>query len=223
MWSNYMIVAVDCGELAEACHALSRVVEERAEKVGDESVDHDVLERLVDAVTKASADTHSTENQGQYPNGSAATDSKYNPNEGQGLYNRVNDLFIRTLLPRLSSSPRIFRAYARLLVWKSEWGLALETHMNAYRVSVINDEKVETDISRWREAVIEVEDLVDILTNLGPRAVAKDQEEKGAKKTSWQFQARSVVRTFMGRTKDAFGDEPEWGRLDDVLQSLRKA
>jgi hypothetical protein len=51
MWTNYTIVAIDVGELSEACRALSRVVEERASKVGAESVDADVLDRLVTAAT----------------------------------------------------------------------------------------------------------------------------------------------------------------------------
>ena len=39
MWYNYMVVAVDVGELAEAARALGRVVEMR----GAEGLDEDVL------------------------------------------------------------------------------------------------------------------------------------------------------------------------------------
>ncbi len=68
---NYTIVAMDVGEFAEACRALGRVVEERATKVGAESVDTDVLDRLVDAATRA---PHNE------------TDSVVpSPNEGQNL------------------------------------------------------------------------------------------------------------------------------------------
>ncbi len=101
MWMNYTIVAMDVGEFAEACRALGRVVEERATKVGAESVDTDVLNRLVDAATRA---PHNE------------TDSVVpSPNEGQNLLRRVEDLFARIILPRVSS-PRIFWARARLLV-----------------------------------------------------------------------------------------------------------
>jgi len=68
MWTNYTIVAMEVGEFAEACRALGRVVEERAAKVGAESVDEDVLDRPVDAATRAPPDE----------NGSTVT----NPNEG---------------------------------------------------------------------------------------------------------------------------------------------
>ena len=74
MWNNYMIVSMDVGELSEACRALGRVVEERSSKDGASCVDVDVLDRLVNAVTRASAKPD--EESGNTPS---------NPNEGRGL------------------------------------------------------------------------------------------------------------------------------------------
>jgi hypothetical protein len=213
MWQNYMIVCVEVGELAEACRALGRVVEELAEKEGEASVDLEVLEHLVHAVAHAPSTTE----------GSAATQS---PNEGRGLLPRVTDLLTRSILPRISSSPRVFRAYAKLLIWQgNRWGDALEAHMNAYRCSVVSDERVETDLERWRQAVDEVVDLVDVLRNLGPRVGIEgdlsSSNPASEKRVNWQFQARSVIRTFMGRTKGPFGEEPEWDKLPAVLQDIK--
>lgn len=124
--------------------------------------------------------------------------------------------------------------------------------MNAYRCSVASDDSVETDVERWREAVTEVEDVVDVLTNYGPRVGGPDDTSGqdpldrppttsarvvarraigGAsadalsasvkKELNWKFQARSIVRTFMGRTKGPFGDEPEWEKLTALLDDLK--
>ncbi|KAH8993833.1 TPR-like protein [Lactarius hatsudake] len=177
MWTNYAIVAMDVGELSEACRALGRVVEERAAKVGAESVDADVLDRLVAAATRAPPEENSTPR----------------PNEGRALLRRVEDLFVRVLLPRVSS-PRIFRARARLLVAQGRVPEALDAYLEAQM------EAGETDVERWREGVREVEEV------------------EGSK---WTLQARSIVRTFMGRTKD-FEDEPEWSRLVELLDDLKK-
>jgi hypothetical protein len=50
MWSNYMTVARDVGELSEACRAPERPSWKRpSAKSGAKSVDEDVLERPVDA------------------------------------------------------------------------------------------------------------------------------------------------------------------------------
>jgi hypothetical protein len=197
MWMNYTVVAMDVGEFAEACRALGRVVEERAAKVGAESVETDVLDRLVDAATRAP------------PN--EADGIALSPNEGHNLLRRVEDLFARIILPRVSS-PRIFRARARLLVSQGRLPEALEAYLEGYRAGVAGQmEAGETDLERWREGVREVEDIYDVLVNYGPKV-------EGSK---WKLQARSIVRTFMGRTKD-FEDEPEWSRLVELLDGLKQ-
>ncbi|KAG8760690.1 hypothetical protein FRC12_009522 [Ceratobasidium sp. 428] len=219
MWQNYVIVAVDVGELSEACRALGRLVELRAEKEGAASVDVEVLERLVDAVTRASPDEDDIGLDGQRVR---------NPDEGHGLFPGVYDLFTRVVLSRVSNSARIYRAWARLLVWRASsktaahfratWAEALKAHMDAYRAGVGSETSVETDIERWREGVDEIMEIVDVLRNLGPRA---EEERQGAKGGTWQFQSKSLVRTFMGRTRASFGDEPEWDRLKELLDDLK--
>lgn len=200
MWNNYMIVSMDVGELSEACRALGRVVEERSSKDGASCVDVDVLDRLVNAVTRASAKPDEE-----------SDNTSSNPNGGRGLLRRVTDLFERTILPRVSS-PRIFRAKARLLTWQGRLEDALNAYLEAYRNGVASTiEKGETDVGRWREGVSEVEETVDILRNFGPKV-------EGFK---WKLQARSIVRTFIARTKD-FEDEPEWARLTDLQEEMRK-
>ena len=110
------------------------------------------------------------------------------------------------------SSPRIFRARARLLTAEGRYGDALAAHLEAYRAGPAGTlERGETDAARWRAAAGEVEDAVDVLRNFGPRQGAG---------FNWRLQARSVVRTFMGRSRD-FEDEPEWARLAALLEELR--
>lgn len=201
MWYNYMIVSMDVGELNEACRALGRVVEETSGQVGAKSVDEDVLDRLVNAVTKAPREEEND----------ADSDIPPNPNEGRWLFKNVNNLFERIVLPRVSS-PRVFRAYARLLTWQNKWEEAIKAYLDAYRNGVAGTmEKGETDVERWREAVKEVQEIVDLLRNFGPRVEGY----------SWRLQARSIVRIFVGRTKD-FEDEPEWERLRELQDELRK-
>lgn len=205
MWTNYMIVAMDVGELSEACRALARIVEERNAKTGAECVDEEVLERLVNAVIRVPADLDQSAGDDD-----RRRDAVNNPNEGHGLLRRVLELFDRTILP-CASSPRIFRAYARLLTWQSRWEDALKAYLDWYRCGVAGTfEKGETDVEKWREAVNEVEDMMDVLRNFGPRVQG----------INWRHQGRSIVRTFMGRSKD-FEDEAEWSRLIEFQSELR--
>lgn len=186
-----MIVALDVGELSEACRALARVVEERAAKDGSAAVDEDVLERLIDAATRGESNQQA---------------------EQAGLLRQVTDLLERVILPRVSSV-RVFRARARLLTAQGRWEDALNAYMEAYRAGAAGTmEKGETDAERWREAVKEVEEIIDVLRNFGPRA-------EGYR---WKLQVRSVLRTFMGRTRENFEDEPDWARLTELQEELRQ-
>ena len=62
----------------------------------------------------------------------------------------------------------------------------------------------------WFEGVEEVVDAVDVLRNFGPRV-------EGLK---WMLQAKSILRTFMGRTRD-FEDEAEWKQLEGLQEDLK--
>lgn len=219
MWSNYMIVAMDVGELFEACRAQSRLVEERAAKVGAECVDEQVLARLVDAVTRVPVDpdpvvaavTVTDPPRNDTTVAREQQDAVMNPNEGRGLLKQVLDLFERTILPRVSA-PRIFYTYARLLTWQTRWEDALKAYLDGYRCGTAGTfEKGDTEVEKWREAVREVEDMVDVLRNFGPRVQG----------FNWRHQGRSIVRTFVGRSRD-FQDEPEWSRLLEIQDELRK-
>jgi hypothetical protein len=209
MWSNYAMVAVDLGENTEACRALTRVVEERADADGEGCIDIEVLDRLVASVTRApspgSAEEKALEEQQEQDGVQVA----FTSNHGKGLETYVTRLLEQTILPRISSSARIYKAHAKLLLWRGCVADALDAHVKAYRASVINDDEVERERVRWREAVEEVQEVVDMLIGLGPRAVDDEQarlkaatpadgEETKLVWKDWKFQARSIVRSFMG-------------------------
>ncbi|KIK61655.1 hypothetical protein GYMLUDRAFT_58718 [Collybiopsis luxurians FD-317 M1] len=223
MWSNYMIIAVDIGELAEACRALGRVIEETSNKPDGVVLDEEVLDRLVNAVTRAPSDP--AEAVASSENASSEVKPVLNPNEGHGLLPRLVDLFERTILPRVSSA-RVFRAYARLLTWQGKWEETMKAWMDAYRESEAGKlSRGEIDVAGavddtgrriWRDAVGEVEEIVDILRNVGARLEASGSTKK------WRLQAKSVVRSFMGRTRENFEDDPEWHRLEELLEELKQ-
>lgn len=239
MWMNYMIISMDVGELSEATRALGRLVEERADKDKESCVDIDVLERLVDASSRTNGEGEDE----------ASIEPRYaKPNEGAALARRVFDLIERTILPRISSSPRIFRAYARLLMSQSRYSEALEAHLNAYRLASAGGGPGESSgtintAKEWREAVVDVEEIVDVLRNLGPRAQEK-RNSQGADESggggadahatpsvgangdspstnNWSLQARSILRSFLGRTRRDFEDEPEFAKLEELMEEIR--
>lgn len=216
MWSNYTVVSLDVGELHEVVRAMTRVIEERAEKDGPSCVDVDVLDKLVAAVTRETSAAAAVT-----PSNNSTLSSIPEDGEGQAvgaaartgaLEARVNNLFEQTILPRVST-PRIFKAYAQLKTAEGAWADALKAHMDAYRAAPTQQGPWE-NVAAWREALREVEEIVDVLRNFGPRA-------EGGDGTKWRVQARGLVRTFAGRSKD-FSDEPEWARLQALQDELKK-
>lgn len=221
-----MLVAMDVGDYFEACRAQARLVEERSAKIGVEALDYDIIERLVDVVTRPP----STESQGEasaQEMGETDSASAFDARHVHGLLSRVLDLFETTMLPRVSSQ-RLFRAYARLLTGQSRWADALKAYLDAYRMgrAATIEKGEELEESAWREAAQEVEDIVDILRNFGPRADTEEKGNvdgemtKGAQK--WEGQARSILRTFMARTKDNFEDDPAWEKLTQLQEELAR-
>ncbi|GAA5908881.1 hypothetical protein JCM6882_005473 [Rhodosporidiobolus microsporus] len=211
MWYNYMVVAVDVGELNEACRALERMVRMRVDKDGEAAIDIEVLERLVEAVTRGARED--AEGGAEQQQQQQATD----PNSGKGLFRPVQHLLEQTILPRVSDSPRVFLAHARLLLAVQDYAGALDAHLKAYRAGVATDEAVAHDKERFVAACERVDEVVTMLENLG----TKDREDGELVAKDWKFQARSLVRTFLGRTKEAFEDEPEYERLKELLQELK--
>lgn len=186
MWQNYMIIAIDVGELSESARAMTRVIEEINQKDATVAINNDVLDKLVDSVTRE--------------DWNGGTPKITTSNEGFGLLPIVDRLFDHVILPRVSDSPRVWRSHARLLRWKEDWGGAMEDYLRAYRCGVAQDPAIERDSVKWREAVDEIEELVTVLSALGPKVVKPEGEKRG----DWKFQAKGIVRTFMGRTRQSY-------------------
>lgn len=228
MWSNYCVISMDVGELAESAKAVGRVFEMTADGKGERTVgviDLEVYERLVDAVTSAPSKLEDAlegraVEEGLTPERAALRF----PNEGHGLCVHVEKMIHTSILPRVSatstessSSSRIYRGYARLLEWKGAWEESLKAYLDAYRSGVAGTmEKGETDLVRWKEAAKQVEEIVERFKNFGPRI----EEEKSF---NWRLQAKSLVRTFIAKSKDNFeGEDPEWSRLTDMVEELSR-
>ena len=238
VWYNYMVVSVDVGELSEAVRALGTAVELRTAKAHSErekveSIDYEVLDRLVHAVTRSSAATDEV----------LGTVSADDPNYGGNLLRAIELLFEKTLLTRVSASAHMWRTYAGLQLWKGAYRTCLEARLQAWKSSGgdSSDESYATEKKQWLEGIHDLTDLVELMENLGPKpaqssiannadAIRRDgdgQQQQQAEANQeeamkdWKFKARSLIRGYMSRTKDSFGDENEWSQLEELKESLR--
>ena len=210
MWANFAVVALDVGELAEAARAVGRVVEQTDGKAG---VDVDVLDRLVDAVARGEeAAPHPADASESAALAGEVSLEGHDPNSSPALSKTLFALFDRVLLPRVASA-RVFRAYARLLMHARRYADALKAHLDAYRAGPAAAlQRGDTpDAEAWADAVREVREIVDVLANLGPRV-------EGSR---WKAQARSLVRVFMARMRDAMEGAEGWAELEGIAEELK--
>ncbi|ODQ56614.1 TPR repeat-containing protein C19B12.01 [Saitoella complicata NRRL Y-17804] len=198
MWENYMLVSADVGEWGEVCRAVQRVIELRGEKIGEECLDVEVLQVLINQVVGAT-----------YPEGEEEA-------RNRGLPRQVNDLMKNVVQPIITADPRLWKLMAKLHLWRDKPADALDAHIKAYRVWT-NRPDLETEIGAWRGACAAAEDLVDAYRSLGPR----EGRMGGVVCKDWKFSSRSVVRTLRGRGKDSWEDTVEYERLGELVEELK--
>ncbi|WFD18788.1 hypothetical protein MCAP1_000999 [Malassezia caprae] len=223
VWTNYMIVSVDVGLLSEAARALTRIVEIRTRESSQSAretqaaasiVDMAVLNKLVDAVIRAPA--------AEAEDASAPVSAVRRANEGEGLRPVVERLFVDTLLPRFSSEPALWQAYARLLFAQNEFRAMLTARIQSFQCGLGSPEALDvvTDRPTWIRAKDELQELCDLLENLATRPASPDSSEEAL--PDWRFRARTLVRTFMARTRDSFDTDPAWDELTELAAALQR-
>ncbi|UTT90579.1 hypothetical protein NDA17_004351 [Ustilago hordei] len=247
VWYNYMIVCIDVGYLLEATRAMVRVTEIQTRNKSNDAeraktVDLPVLARLVDAVTRipkaeleqqtvAQVEAYEQLKAQQEAEGlgdsKAALAPKVDSNSGLGLYAAVRKLFDETLLARISSSVGIWKLYSRLLLWNGERRRAVQQALlNGYNSafnSAVNAEDgldINTDKKVFVSLLHDLRNLVDALLDLcsNPDEEA-DKEERDAPEP--RFQARSLVRTFLAKTRSSWDQEPEYDEAKELLEQLK--
>ncbi|SPO30747.1 uncharacterized protein UTRI_05364 [Ustilago trichophora] len=243
IWFNYMIVCIDVGYLLEATRAMVRVTEIQTRNQSSDvekakTVDLGVLARLVDAVTRTPKAQLEAETLVEYERyqvakqqydsergavGKAPIVPKVDQNSGLGLYPAVRRLFDETLLTRISTSAPIWKLYARLLLWNHEKKRAVQTALlngynSAFQEALNNNNGGQGDLNSDKSTFItllhDLRNLVDALLDL-------HQEERSQDEPEVKFQARSLVRTFLAKTRTSWGDQDEFDEAKELLEQLK--
>ncbi|KAJ3042084.1 hypothetical protein HDV00_008166 [Rhizophlyctis rosea] len=207
IWENYMFTSTDLGEFSEAMRAMDRVLDIRGDKTDERSlVDEEVLEILVGAVIRGTKDAKDQ---------SAA---KLAPKTAN---------LLDKILTRVSSSPRIFKVCADFARSQNDFREALEYEQKRYRV-LLHQPGMDQDEEMFKRTAQGALDLSEALVELGPRKQVVRMEDGGEGEEvvvckDWAYQARMVLRTLMGRTKEAFGGHPSHDALKEALKVVTEA
>jgi len=192
IWQNYLLVCIDLGEFPETIRSMRRIIDILGEKTGEACLDVEAIEILVQTAIQE------------------------DPAEEKGVGKQVVDLFTKSIVPLITSSPRLWKSAARLFLWRGLYSDSLDAHVKAFR-TYLNNPGLETDSKVWEAAVEEVDQLVDAYRNLGEKpgrmgdVVCKD----------WRYQARTALRGLKGRGKTFHEGSDGWEKLNELLASLK--
>ncbi|KAJ1917951.1 hypothetical protein IWQ60_007637 [Tieghemiomyces parasiticus] len=198
IWSNYLYVSIDLGFFSEAIAALDRVIALSYPKRQDDCLDVDVLNTIVQAAIRDRVDVHGV------PVGRQAA--------------VIERLLVNSITTRITSVPRVWKICADFWFWQKRYAQALDAHLKAYRCLVTNP-ALDHDQAVFVEVAEGALELTDAYRNLGPLPATPDGDAVTA--ADWNYQARLILRSLIGRTKDTFGDHPLHDRLTETLAELK--
>ena len=202
IWQNVLVVAASVSppDFASILAAQKRIIELRGRTDGENCIDFEILELLVNHIISLS--------------------DKYDP-EQPGLARMVVKFIDQDVTPMVTSSTNLWRLVSRLALWRNKPSSALDAEEKAWR-AITSQPGWETESEwRWDEVVEATVRLCDSYESLGPmeRTEGMGSGEPVAK--DWKFKARTAVRGVLGRGKASWEDTKGWERLRNALDSMK--
>ncbi|KAG9291160.1 hypothetical protein G9A89_013032 [Geosiphon pyriformis] len=217
VWTNYMYTAIDIGEFSEAIRAMQRVVDLLWQKEKEKCVDIEVLEIIVNSVTQGILDA--------------------DKNNVKFLVPKVERLLFEGITSRVTNNPKIWRICGNFWFSQKRYDLTLEALLKAYRC-FLHDPRLETSAEVFDQAATAALEVVETYQNLGELKVIKPVDQQSAAATNateiksmgntieelvckdWRYQAKSLLRTLIGRTKNSFEGSEMHDKLKKALKDL---
>ncbi|KAJ3195712.1 hypothetical protein HK101_011299 [Irineochytrium annulatum] len=184
IWDNYLVVSTSLGEFSESIRSMSRVLEIRTRNATTQSeslvlVDLEVLAIVQKAVIE---------------------------NPSPQLLSSLAQ-FLQAASEKISNSSVLYTICAEFYRYTSQWAKALDFYQKAYRLH-LQAPGLSDDKTAFLHAVTTCERLVLAYKDLGPKdmepRMGDGEEGDGAIRLvcpDWRYQAKSTLRTIIGRTK----------------------
>ncbi|KAJ2823153.1 hypothetical protein IWW50_003903, partial [Coemansia erecta] len=235
VWSNLMRVAMSLGLIATGIQAMSKLVDLRADEMGAECIDLDVLRSIISSVTRGSAFAGLAEDEARA--------------KERRLTAQIEALLVRKIEARVSSSAPVWRAMADYWFWRHDYVHCLDCYVKAYRC-ISQMPQVSYAPPVFSDAVNAALELVSMYENLGDKtqvvrvAAAESTDQQTPADTAdadvvsaerktvaveqpvcadWKHQTKMLLRGLIGKGKESFDGTPAFTRLTDALSELRQA
>ncbi|RFU29863.1 hypothetical protein B7463_g6466, partial [Scytalidium lignicola] len=208
IWDNVITVAgrMDPPSFPDILLGLRAVVRIRGTAMGEDAVDIDVLQALVQEVI-------SRERPQDQPAGEI-----YIPPRGS-LARATIEVMENEIVPLITKRAELWALVEKLAFYKRDYKAALESAEKTWRLASHGELWLE-DVEKWRVVVAATDNLVSAYESYGPqeKADGSGEVEKG-----WKMKARNAVRGILGKAKDIWEDTKEWDLLQDKMKELRNS
>ncbi len=210
IWENVLTTAasIQPPSCPDIIRAMTRLIEIRGPTLGERSVDADILDRLVRHVISTESDKSSQ-----------SSDQGFS----SGLARMTIDLIERSIVPLITSSPRLWQVVARVYLWQKKPGSALDASEKAWRALVASSTWETGTEDQWNDVVDGTLELVDAYESLGPmdRTEGLGAGEGVPVAKDWRFKARNALRVIMGRGRASWEDTDGWEKLKSRMEEIK--
>ncbi|KAI8322831.1 TPR-like protein [Martensiomyces pterosporus] len=211
IWSNFLVISASLGQMSSAIHAMSRIVELRAEKDGAACIDLEILRMIISSVTR-----------GQITNGLSTEEAKRKEKQ---LSRYIEHLLVNVIESRITNSAPLWRAMADFWFWRGDYLHCLDCYIKAYRcLSQMPEVTYAPPV--FNDAVEAALELVSMYENLGSKTQMVRRKAAAVSQVvceDWKHQSKMLLRGLIGKGKESFEGTPNYERLAEALRDLRQA
>jgi tetratricopeptide (TPR) repeat protein len=223
IWENYLFVSMDLLEFAEAIRAFEMVFELRKEKPskdGNVVLDLPVLELLVRSIMSGKMDANGEPSTRLIPRLTSLLNLFTSKINSSGLYSLISEYYeflgkfrlaieyklkaYRSLLPTLGIDEENFKTLSQIAIDLSEMYIRLGPRKEASRMSSSTVSNSVISQSQDKEPIETSDDNQDKWPLVCP---------------DWKYQAKSVLKPVISRSKVIFEGHPNY---DSVLVQMQK-
>lgn len=198
IWENYMLVALKLNEWSDVLLACKKLVNIKRDKLGEGSIDVQIVERLVEILV--------------------STDYPSESNQQLSHFQRSCLEFICNTLPTvITTDARCWRLVAKVELWRKRPWAALDCQEKAYRATSHNPD-LDIDEKIWNETASACEDLVAAYESLGEMEGKFGPDSYVCK--DWKYKSRATIKALMSKGKHRWEDSDGWERLLELRGQL---
>jgi tetratricopeptide (TPR) repeat protein len=199
IWENLLTVAasIDPPQYVDIVNAQQRIIELRGTIDGEKCVDENILENLINYVTRSPITTET---------------------QITGVSRMVCQLIDRSIIPLITSYARLWSIVAKLALWRNRPSTALDAEEKAWRIVTQQPGWEHSTEMQWNKVVDATIRLTKAYRELGPRERTEGMGSNSGElvRKDWVFKSRTAVRGVLGRGKESWEDTEGWNKLKAV-------